>query len=149
MDYPANKQGGDRVDDANPSQITPGFVRSSVDRAGFDMLRTKLDKVIEESRSNKKVRGNKDEDRSQIALLFVWFFLAAIGAVLILVPVYNLYAFRHAPIAVDTKPAIQPLDLGAVLTDVGTILGPSVGFVVGYYFKDEFGNKSSNKASRD
>jgi hypothetical protein len=147
MSESSDKEGGGKANNIKNDTASDKSASGGLD---VEEIRSRLDKVIEESKSSKqKLRGNKDEDRSLIAILFVSFFLGAIALVLILVPLYNLYAFRHAPIAVDTTPAIQPLDLGTTLTEVGTILGPSVGFVVGYYFKDERARKAASKTNED
>jgi len=134
-----NKEGGTKPETAKASDTSSSAPVS--DRLSAEEIGKRIDDALEQSKLKKKVKGSKDEDRSQIANRIVLAFLLAVGLVLVGVPIYNLYAFRHAPIAVDTRPAIQPLDLGNTLTEVGTILGPSVGFVVGFYFKDEVSKK--------
>jgi len=78
-----------------------------------------------------------EESRSKIALKFVTWYLIFIGAVLLLVPIYNLYALRGINVEVKNDEPVQTLDIGTTLTQIGTILGAPLGFVVGYYFKEK------------
>lgn len=66
-----------------------------------------------------------DKKRAYIAQLFVWGFLTLILLVLVGVPLYNKWV-GHA----------QPLDLDKTLSQVSGLLGTPLGFVVGYYFKE-------------
>jgi hypothetical protein len=71
-----------------------------------------------------------DTKRSEIALIFVWGYLALVFTVIIGVPGYNLAA-GHA----------TALELDKIISQVGGLLGTPLGFVVGYYFKDELRRK--------
>lgn len=68
-----------------------------------------------------------DTTRAEIAKKFVKWYLAFVMVIIIGVPLYNSYS-------VHSK---EPLDIYKVLTTVGTILGTPLGFVVGYYFKED------------
>lgn len=73
-----------------------------------------------------------DKSRSKIALKFVRWYLFYVLLIIIGVPAYNHYAVHSA----------EAIDLFKVLAQVGTLLGTPLGFVVGYYFKEE---SSKNK----
>jgi hypothetical protein len=68
-----------------------------------------------------------DTKRAQIALKFVNWYLFYIAVIVVGVPLFNvLLAKNHSPI-----------DIYKLLTQVGTLLGSPLGFVVGYYFKED------------
>ena len=85
-----------------------------------------------------------DESRKTIAYWFVISFIIIIGAVLLLVPIYNAIAFHNARVIVQES-TYQPLDIAQVLATLGTLLGTPLGFVVGYYFKEEHTLRRQNK----
>ncbi len=64
--------------------------------------------------------------RATIAKYIILFFLTGIGVILIGAPIYNLYATET--LRIDT--------LNFLATYAG-ILGPFVGVISGYYFKDK------------
>lgn len=67
-----------------------------------------------------------DKSRSKIAFKFVRWYFALILLLIVGVPLYNSYIHK----------AVQ-LDLGKMLDQIGTLLGTPLGFVVGYYFKED------------
>jgi hypothetical protein len=72
-----------------------------------------------------------DKSRSRIALKFVKWYLFFVLIIIVGVPMYNRYAVNQR----------QALDVYKMLTQVGTLLGTPLGFVVGYYFKEDKRNK--------
>ncbi len=65
------------------------------------------------------------EDRSKLAKALIYFFLSGMGAILILIPVYNLFV-----------PINLRIDFFNALTTYSGVLGPFVGVIAGYYFKN-------------
>jgi hypothetical protein len=72
-----------------------------------------------------------DKSRSKIALRFVRWYLIYVFLIIVGVPLYNHYAVGSS----------EAIDIYKLLAQVGTLLGTPLGFVVGYYFKEE--NKNS------
>jgi hypothetical protein len=70
---------------------------------------------------------HKDRSRSNIAYVFVFGYVGIVVLILLGVPIYNWLALNNP----------QPLELEKTLAQAGTLLGAPVGFVVGYYFKEE------------
>jgi hypothetical protein len=68
-----------------------------------------------------------DKSRSKIALKFVRWYLFYVLLIIIGVPAYNHYAVHSN----------ETIDLFKILAQVGTLLGTPLGFVVGYYFKED------------
>jgi hypothetical protein len=67
-----------------------------------------------------------DKSRSKIAFKFVGWYFALILVLIIGVPLYNNWV---------GSPTL--LELDKLLNQIGTLLGTPLGFVVGYYFKEE------------
>lgn len=68
---------------------------------------------------------HETKDRSRIAKALIYFFLGGIGIILITTPIYNTL------VAIDLR-----VDMSNVLTTYSGILGPFVGVIAGYYFKN-------------
>jgi polyferredoxin len=68
---------------------------------------------------------HETKDRSKLAKALIYSFLAGIGIILLGVPLYNYFT------AVDLR-----IDLFNILTAYSGILGPFVGVIAGYYFKN-------------
>jgi len=68
-----------------------------------------------------------DTKRAEIALKFVNWYLVYVAIVLVGVPIFNVYAVGNH----------QPIDIYKLLGQIGTLLGTPLGFVVGYYFKQD------------
>jgi len=79
--------------------------------------------------SNTVIPFNKEEhetkERSRLARALVYSFLFGIGIILICTPIYNLN------VATDLR-----LSLFNILTTYSGLLGPFVGVIAGYYFKN-------------
>lgn len=67
-----------------------------------------------------------DKSRAKIALLFVRWYFGLILLILLGVPIYNLI--------IGSKTG---LELSSTIAQIGTLLGSPLGFVVGYYFKEQ------------
>lgn len=72
-----------------------------------------------------------DKSRAKIAFKFVRWYLFYVLLVLVGVPLYNRFAAGSK----------QTLDVFKILAQVGTLLGTPLGFVVGYYFKEDSNQK--------
>ena len=79
--------------------------------------------------SNTVTPFNREEqetkDRSKLAKALIYSFLSGMGAILILVPIYN-----------SSVPADLRIDFFNALTTYSGVLGPFVGVIAGYYFKN-------------
>jgi hypothetical protein len=108
----------------------------------------KIDQSLQEVTQSPEKEHNadklKDESRKMIALTFVFAFVIAVGIVIVFVPVYNAIVFRDAKVVVQ-QAQFAPLDIEKTLATLGSILGTPLGFVVGYYFKEEYNNKQARQ----
>ncbi len=68
-----------------------------------------------------------DRSRKHIALVFVYGYIIAITIVVVCVPLYNWLALNNP----------EALDLEKIMAQLGAMIGSPLGFVVGYYFKEE------------
>ncbi|NQU99749.1 MAG: hypothetical protein HQ538_03340 [Parcubacteria group bacterium] len=83
-------------------------------------------KNIETSKEEPKFNREKKEteDRSIIAKALIYCFLGGIGLILVGVPIHNALVIENH------------IDLINILTTYSGILGPFVGVIAGYYFKN-------------
>jgi hypothetical protein len=84
-----------------------------------------LQKTAQNTKDQWSVEQYDTTKRGTIALWFVVSYILLVFIIVFGVPLYNWL--------VAQKPA--PLDVSQVLTEVGTLLGSPLGFVLGYYFK--------------
>lgn len=68
-----------------------------------------------------------DKSRKHIAFVFVYGYIIIVGIIIIGIPLYNWLAL--------SKP--DSLELEKTLAQVGALIGSPLGFVVGYYFKED------------
>lgn len=68
-----------------------------------------------------------DRSRKHIALVFVYGYIIAITIAIVCVPLYNWLALDNP----------ETLDLEKIMAQLGAMIGSPLGFVVGYYFKEE------------
>lgn len=68
---------------------------------------------------------HETKDRSRLAKALIYSFLGGIGLILVCVPIYNLFV----------TPDLR-IDFFNILTAYSGILGPFVGVIAGYYFKN-------------
>ena len=81
-------------------------------------------KISSESVNPFNREKHESKDRSFIAKTLVISFLVGLGAILLLVPIYNLFVIKELR-----------LDIFKVFTTYSGILGPFVGVIAGYFFK--------------
>lgn len=81
------------------------------------------------------VEVTEADTRKKIAQRFVMAYFGLMGLLIIGVPIYNLVAFR---VAGDQK--ILQIPLSDILQTYSAVVGPALGFVIAYYFK----NKNDN-----
>jgi len=132
--YPLSRRGGKKQKKRDAVIQPVPFITGGVDTKD---LSSRISTSLKDSLTDYQIKDMREEDRSIIAKQFVKYLLRLVVLVIIGVPIYNALVFKHAKVVIEDQATVQPLSLDGTLTDVGTILGPSVGFVVGYYFKDE------------
>jgi hypothetical protein len=84
-----------------------------------------LQKTAQNTKAHWNVEQYDTTKRGAIALWFVISYIVLVFIIVFGVPIYNWLIVE--------KPAA--LDVDQVLTEVGTLLGSPLGFVLGYYFK--------------
>jgi hypothetical protein len=94
-----------------------------------------LNKAAEQQEKIDKLRGPqfqpKDDDTRQwIARLFIILYFILLATLLIGIPIYNLIAYRITGSA-DTL----QIKLSDIVQTYSAVVGPTLGFVVAYYFK--------------
>jgi len=72
-------------------------------------------------------RKHKDTKRAHIAFVFVYGYMIIVTLIILGVPFYNWWILSSP----------TPLDLDKTLAQAGSLLGTPLGFVVGYYFKED------------
>lgn len=126
---------------------------SSLDELNLDQLfeaiqkeSAKIEKANTEAESNESMldstRNKETETRSALTLFFLKGFFLLLVLFAIFVWVYNEWVvswvleLKKAGIenAVDY---LKPLELEKVLSIIITALGTSLGFIIGYYFKEK------------
>ncbi len=103
-------------------------------------INKRLEKLETETIQQDKQHDPKT--RSELTMKFVVFFFSLLGASYIFVLIYN-YAAVNWMISLKEKgldeaaKSIALLDFQAVISLVISGLGTSLGFIIGYYFKDK------------
>jgi hypothetical protein len=84
--------------------------------------------------ANKKPNFNHlehtDKSRKHIAFVFVYGYIVIVTLIVVGVPIYNWLALGQS----------NALELDKILAQVGALIGSPLGFVVGYYFKEDIRN---------
>jgi hypothetical protein len=116
----------------NPFKRKGGNVRYIVASRTGDTPDTEIDERIrklENTAGSLKPPFNRiehlDKKRAVIALIFVCGYIGLVLLATIWIPLYNKWV-GHA----------QPIDLDKTFSQLGALLGTPLGFVVGYYFKE-------------
>lgn len=93
-------------------------------------LKKMLDDVLDRQKTvpSFNPKEHKDKTRSKIALVFTYGYFITIAICLVGVPLYNA-------IIGNFKLNTPPLDLKDTILVIGSTLGSTFGFVLGYYFK--------------
>lgn len=119
----SRKKGGSQLFYVNKA----GTNASLDDDSGAD-AHASLERLIDDV--NKKDPFNRvehlDKKRAFIALIFVWGYLGLVFLIMVGAPLYN-----------KSIGNTEPIDLDKILAQVGALLGTPLGFVVGYYFKED------------
>jgi hypothetical protein len=80
---------------------------------------------------NARPAPDDNSTRQQIARIFVYIYFCLLGLILVGIPLYNLAVFR----------VTGSIELTIKLTDLiqtySAVVGPTLGFVVAYYFKSK------------
>lgn len=119
-DKPSNKKGGDAV--VNSSR--PVFISGDSYMRSLERVARLGQRVKEEKFDPKK---HKDTKRAHIAMVFVYGYMITITIVIVGAPIFNA-------VFTDIK---EPLDIERILAQVGSLIGAPLGFVIGYYFKED------------
>lgn len=147
MRNPFRKKGGGQ----NIRYIAVPTYSGDISAASPQDIEKRLNSAIQRTQATpQKAHDPKkfmDESRKTIALTFVFSFVIIVAAVVLLVPIYNAIVFHDVRVVVE-EATYRPLDVEKVLATVGTLLGAPLGFVVGYYFKEEH-NRLHAKASKE
>ncbi len=105
----------------------PRVDTSQQDDSGADAYAS-LERLIEDV--DKQEPFNRvehlDKKLAFIALIFVWGYLGLVFLIMVGAPLYN-----------RSVGSTEPIDLDKILAQVGALLGTPLGFVVGYYFKED------------
>lgn len=125
MSNEADPQGG----------LTEERLRRLERRLNVDRQRTKheLDRFQERIVKSKKDKPSfdhlehTDKSRKHISFVFVYGYIIVIAVIVIGVPLYNRWILNNP----------EPLELDRLLSQVGALIGSPLGFVVGYYFKED------------
>lgn len=120
----ANKPSAQKGGDSVISSSRPIVISSEAYAQSLDRLAKVGNRVKEEKFDPKK---HKDTKRSQIALIFVRGYIIIISLIIIGAPLFNA-------LLSDAK---TPIDIERLLSQVGSLIGAPLGFVIGYYFKED------------
>lgn len=92
-------------------------------------------------------KRNDSGTRQKIANRFVMFYFGLLAVIILLVPLYNYFAFKQemkysdVTFATSASTYTQPEPLRISLSDLiqtySAIAGPTLGFVIAYYFKSK------------
>jgi len=119
-DKPSAKKGGAELSNTSrPIVISSESYMQSLERV------SKLGQRVKEEKFDPK--KHKDTKRAHIAMVFVYGYMITVVIVIVLAPLFNA-AFT------DSK---DPLDVERILAQVGSLIGAPLGFVIGYYFKED------------
>jgi type VI protein secretion system component VasF len=72
------------------------------------------------------------DTRRKLAERFLWAYFALLFILIVGIPIYNLVAYRVA----DQEQSLQ-IPLSDILQTYSAIVGPTLGFVIAYYFKSK------------
>jgi hypothetical protein len=102
---------------------------------------TQLSKAAEQQEQIADLRGPqlqpKDDDTRQwIARLFIILYFMLLAVLLVGIPVYNLVAYR----VTGGSDTLQ-IPLSDIVQTYSAVVGPTLGFVVAYYFKSRKGDQ--------
>jgi hypothetical protein len=122
-DKPSTKKGGDEVaSSSRPIVISSDTYMQSLERVS---RLSQLGKRVKDEKFDPK--KHKDTKRAHIAMVFVYGYMLIVAIVIVGAPLFNA-AFT------DSK---EPLDVERILAQVGSLIGAPLGFVIGYYFKED------------
>jgi hypothetical protein len=134
-----NEQGGEHSQENLNEQRRLAEQQERIERMRLTRERYRLERERELSQFERKVEEEKkpsfdhlehtDKSRKHIAYVFVYGYMITVAVIIIGVPLYNAIAL-HMP---------SNLELDKILAQVGALIGAPLGFVVGYYFKEDAG----------
>jgi hypothetical protein len=117
---PSDEKGGDKiVGSSRPIILSNEAYLQSLDRVSRLGTRVKEEKF--------DAKKHKDTKRAHIAMVFVYGYMITVAAVIVGAPLFNA-AFTDSN---------EPLDVERILAQVGSLIGAPLGFVIGYYFKED------------
>jgi hypothetical protein len=106
--------------------------RIELRRIERDLELRRFQRSIQDSKRKPKFDHleHTDKSRKHIAFVFVYGYIIIVALIIAGVPLFNFFAL-------DNKDA---LDLEKILAQAGALIGSPLGFVVGYYFKEDARN---------
>lgn len=90
-------------------------------------LRQLQARLVNEKKPSFDHLEHTDKSRKHIAFVFVYGYIIIVAIIIIGVPLYNSLALKQP----------DSLELDKILAQVGALIGSPLGFVVGYYFKED------------
>ncbi len=78
------------------------------------------------------IKSPEDDTRHKIAKSYVRIYFILLGIIIIGVPIYNLVAYK----ATNSETILQ-IKLSDLIQTYSAIVGPTLGFVIAYYFKSK------------
>jgi hypothetical protein len=117
---PSDQKGGDdMIGSSRPIILSNDAYLQSLDRV------SRLGARVKEEKFDPK--KHKDTKRAHIAMVFVYGYMLLVAIVIVGAPLFNA-------VFTDSKDA---LDVERILSQVGSLIGAPLGFVIGYYFKED------------
>lgn len=100
-------------------------------------LDKKVESLIAEIKKSNPVI-HKDETRRLFAFAFLIGYFVLLGCILLFVGAYNHFVIIDAMSRkIEGIAPTQLLDLERIFFLITSAFGPTLGFIIGYYFKDE------------
>ncbi len=127
-DKPSTEKGGAEITSSSrPIVISSDTYMQSLERVSRERISrlSQLGKRVKEEKFDPK--KHKDTKRAHIAMVFVYGYMLIVAIVIIGAPLFNA-AFTNSK---------EPLDVERILAQVGSLIGAPLGFVIGYYFKED------------
>ena len=105
------------------------FIKSDTSRSGIHRYGELVELELKGKGKNPfhNHQQHTDIKRAHIALVFVYGYMIIVTLILIGVPMYNWLALGQT----------EKLEIDKILSQTGALLGSPLGFVVGYYFKED------------
>lgn len=119
-DKPSVRKGGvESISSSRPIVISNEAYMQSLERV------SQLGRRVKEEKFDPK--KHKDTKRAHIAMVFVYGYMITVAIIIVGAPLFNA-------ILAGSR---EPIDIERILAQVGSLIGAPLGFVIGYYFKED------------